>query len=76
MAEELVFLTNGENERGEAILEAFAERTGLASQAITGGVRFELGEDDHQVKVVETLTDIDSHWSRHLTLGEPGSIGN
>jgi hypothetical protein len=72
MADELVFLTHGD-ERGEAILKAFAERSGLTPQTIAGGVRFELGEDDHAVKVVETLTDIDTQWSRHIALGEPGS---
>ena len=75
MADELVFLTN-EDERGDSILEAFAARTGLAPQTISGGVRFELGEDDHELKVVEILTRIDAQWSRHITLGEPGSSGS
>jgi hypothetical protein len=72
MAKELIFLTHGDGQ-GEAIVKTFGERSGLAPQEIAGGFRFELGEDDHGVKVVETLTDIDPQWSRHITLGEPGS---
>jgi hypothetical protein len=75
MVDELVFLTQG-NERGERILAAFAERTGLTPEPITAGVRFALHEDDHGVKVLETLTDIDADWSRHLTLEEPRSTGD
>jgi hypothetical protein len=72
MAGELVFLTKGD-ERGERILTAFAERTGLTPEAIGDGIRFALQAEDHAIKVVETLTDIDSEWSRHITLGEPRS---
>lgn len=72
MADELVFLTHGDT-HGEAIVKTFGERSGLSPESIPGGVRFELGEDDHGVKVVETLTDIDPQWSRHVALGEPGS---
>jgi hypothetical protein len=74
MADELVFLTRGD-ERGERILIAFAERTGLTPEVIGDGVRFALQGQDHAVKVVETLTDIDAEWSRHMTLGEPRSSG-
>ena len=65
-------MTHGDAQ-GEAILNTFGKRSGLTAEPIPGGVRFELGEDDHGVKVVETLTEIDPQWSRHIALGEPGS---
>jgi hypothetical protein len=72
MADELIFFTRDES-RAMSILDAFAERTGLTPEAIAGGVRFALQGEDHSVKVVETLSDIDAQWSRHITLGAPGS---
>jgi hypothetical protein len=72
MADELIFFVRDEA-RATSILDAFAERTGLTPELIAGGVRFALQGEDHSVKVVETLSDIDIQWSRHITLGEPGS---
>jgi hypothetical protein len=74
MADELIFFTRDEA-KAMSIVDAFAERTGLTAEPIAGGVRFALQGEDHSVKVVETLSDIDAHWSRHITLGEPGSAG-
>jgi hypothetical protein len=75
MASELVFVL-AEGGRAEKILATFADETGLMPETTRDGVRFELGRDDHNVKVVQTLNDIDPDWSRFISLREPGGSGS
>jgi hypothetical protein len=30
-----------------------------------------LGPDDHRVKIIQTLSDINPHWAAHVVLGDP-----
>jgi hypothetical protein len=71
MADQLVFVITGDRSEAQRILDAFAGETGLAAQPSQEGTRFALGGPDHQIKVVETLNEIDADWSRHLSLGQP-----
>jgi hypothetical protein len=71
MANELLLLRRGDAESAQRILDAFAERTGLAAQPVTGGVSYALEGPDHRIKIVEILTDIDANWPRHVALGQP-----
>jgi hypothetical protein len=75
MASELIFVMAGDG-RAEKILAAFADETGLTPETIGDGVRFELGREDHDVKVVQTLNDIDPDWSRFISLREPSGSGS
>ena len=70
MAEELIFLTNGDA-RAERLVAVFAQRTGLLIEPIDDDAKLALRGSDHRVKVVETLTDIDPNWSGYLALGQP-----
>ena len=75
MADELLLLSRGDNANAQRIFEAFAERTGLEGQSVTGGVRYLLEDGGHRIKIVETLTDIDADWSRHVELRQPRGEG-
>jgi hypothetical protein len=72
MADRLIFLPQGDPEAARRIVDAFAEQTGLTPQpSAEGGTEFALGSEDHQIKVVQTLTGIDPDWSDHVALGDP-----
>jgi len=73
MSDQLVLLTQGDEERSRQIIDAFAQKTGLSANRRPDGVAFELGPDDHRIEVVRTLTEIDSGWSEHVALGDPGA---
>lgn len=56
----------------ERILAAFEERTGLHGDRDGERVVFGLETaHDHQVRIIEVLTEIDEHWPAHLALGQP-----
>jgi hypothetical protein len=56
----------------DRILDAFEEQSGLASEDPGDGTRvYPLEGADHGVKVVQTLTRIDEHWTDHLALQAP-----
>lgn len=75
MADQLVFLVTGDPSKAQRILDAFAAQTGLAPEPAEDGTRFALDGADHQIKVVETLNEIDPAWSEHLSLGAPDARG-
>jgi hypothetical protein len=75
MAEELILLSRGDADSAQRIFVAFAERTGLAAEPVTGGVSYRLEGPDHRIKIVEILTDIDPDWPRHVALGQPYADG-
>ena len=71
MAERIVLLSRGDGSRAREIIDSFAQRSGLEPQDVDGGVEFPLSGSDHEVPVVQTLTEIDPGWPDHLALGEP-----
>lgn len=56
----------------DAILDAFAERTGLEGDDQGDRRVFPLSSSDHQVHVVHQLTEISEHWPTHVGLQYPG----
>jgi hypothetical protein len=68
---EVVLLAQGDPRQAQRIFESFAERTGLVAEPVAGGVRYALDGTDREVKVIETLTDIDARWALHVALGQP-----
>lgn len=75
MANEIIFLYKDDRAAAERIAGAFAAETGLAAEPHEASVSFEVHGREHEIKVVETLNEIDSDWSRYLSLGEPGVRG-
>jgi hypothetical protein len=71
MANEVILVCRGDADAAQRIFMAFAERTGLVAEPVTGGVSYLLEGTDHRIKIVEILTDIDPHWPRHVALGQP-----
>jgi hypothetical protein len=71
VSREVILLSLGDPRRAQQIFESFAERTGLVIEPIAGGVRCLLPGVDREIKVVETLTDIDATWARHVALRQP-----
>ena len=72
MADRLILRPQGDPAEAQRIIDAFAERTGLAPEpSAAGGTEFALGSDDHAIKVVQTLTEVAPDWAEHLELGDP-----
>lgn len=56
----------------DRILDEFAARTGLTAHDEGSRRIFEVSSaDDHEVRVVQTLTEIDEHWTQHIGLELP-----
>lgn len=71
MAERIVLLARGDGERAQSLIREFAQRTGLEARPVEGGAEFPLSGEEHQVPVVQTLTEIDPAWTDHLAVGDP-----
>lgn len=67
MASSITFVLTNQPD-ADRILDAFEEQTGLESEKPDDQTRvYPLEGDDHRVAVVQTLTEIDEHWPRHLS---------
>ena len=73
MADTVTLIRKSDDPAADDIIEAFAERTGLDHEDTEDGegVIFDVS-DDHELQVVQTLTDIDPDWTDHLEVGQPG----
>jgi hypothetical protein len=72
MADRLILRPKGDPTEAQRIIDAFGTETGLQPQpSAEGGVEFPLGSEDHQIKVVQTLTAIAEDWPEHVELGDP-----
>lgn len=55
------------------ILDRFEAETGLHRVEDRDDLRvFEIAGREHEVDVVQTLTEIDEHWPTHVGLRDPG----
>jgi hypothetical protein len=73
MASSITFIIKNQPD-GDRILDAFEEQTGLESEKPDDDTRvYPLEGDDHQVKVVQTLNDIDERWADHVAPEAPAS---
>jgi hypothetical protein len=59
-------LAQGDPKQAQRIFDAFAERTALQAEPVTGGIRFALDGRNRDVRVLETLNEIDSRWELHV----------
>jgi hypothetical protein len=71
MADTIIFVTK--DDEGARILDEFEQQTELEPEGDGGGERrvYPLEGEDHQIEIVETLTDIDPEWTEHLALESP-----
>jgi hypothetical protein len=58
---------------GERILDEFEEQTELTASEGEDEARrvYAIEGDDHEIEVVQTLTDIDPEWSDHVAVEMP-----
>lgn len=70
MTREVILLAQGDPRQAQRIFESFAERTGLESEPVAGGVRYALDNTEREVKVIQTLTDIDAKWALHVAVAQ------
>ena len=56
----------------DRILAEFERRTGLEADARGDDRYYELHDEDHRERIVQTLTDIDASWTDHIGLKLPG----
>ncbi len=71
MANEITFVYKDDPAGAKRVLDAFAAETGLEAEPHDGSVSFAVHGREHEIKVVETLNQIDSDWSRYVSLGDP-----
>jgi hypothetical protein len=71
MADTITFLPK--DDEGERILDEFEQQTDLEATPGTdeSARAYALEGEDHRVEIVQTLTDIDPEWSRHIALEMP-----
>jgi hypothetical protein len=71
MADSITFLLVNQPD-ADRILDAFEEQTGLEAEESDEETRvYPLEGEDHQIEIVQTLTDIDEGWTDHLTVQAP-----
>jgi hypothetical protein len=71
MASQIILIPQDDD--GEKILNEFEERTGLEAEIGDEDERiYPIEGDDHRIEIVETLDDIETEWTKHVALGQPG----
>ena len=72
MADPIILTKLDDSPDADRILDEFEQRTGLTSEERDDGRYFTLdGARDHEVEVVQTLTEIDERWTDHVGLKDP-----
>jgi hypothetical protein len=56
----------------ERILDEFESRTGLHADVRDDDRYYELHDEEHRTRIVQTLTEIDAAWTDHLGFKLPG----
>jgi hypothetical protein len=69
VSREVILLAQGDPKNAQRIFDSFAERAALEAEPVAGGMRFALEETPRQIKVVETLNEIDARWELYVALG-------
>jgi hypothetical protein len=69
MADEII-LTKLDDD-ADRIIDQFEAQTGLDGQDEAERRRFDVSGEDHEIDVVQTLTDIDEDWTEHVGVADP-----
>ncbi len=72
MADQVILQVLDGSADGERIVDEFERVTGLQADVRGGDRYYELGAEDHQTRIVQTLTEIDAGWTDHIGLKLPG----
>ena len=72
MADPIILTKLDDSADADRILDEFEQRTGLTSEQRDDGRYFALDDArDHEVEVVQTLTEIDERWTDHVGVKDP-----
>jgi len=69
VSREVILLAQGDPKHAQRIFDSFAERAALEAEPVVGGMRFALEETPRQIKVRQTLNEIDARWELYVALG-------
>jgi hypothetical protein len=69
MADEII-LTKLDDD-ADRILDQFEAQTGLDGEDEGERRRFDVSGEDHEIDVVQTLTEIDEDWSEYVGVADP-----
>jgi hypothetical protein len=71
MADTVTLIPKGDPDTANRIIDAFAEKAGVAADRGDDGAVFDVSHD-HHLRVVQTLDEIDPDWTHHIDLGQRG----
>ncbi len=66
MAGQIILEKLDRSPEADRILDEFESRTGLHADVQDDVRYYELHDEEHQTRIVQTLTDIDPAWTDHL----------
>jgi hypothetical protein len=72
VAEQIILNTLDGSAEADRILEEFERRTGLEPDVRDDARCYELHDEDHRTRIVQTLTEIEPRWTDHLGFTLPG----
>jgi hypothetical protein len=71
MADQVILEVLDGSVDGERLLAEFEQRTGLSADVRNDVRYYEIHGDEHRIRLVQTLTDIDPGWTDHLAFRLP-----
>jgi len=72
MPQQVILRTLERSSEGERILDEFERCTGLECELRDDDRYYEMHDEDHRTRVVQTLTEIDARWTDHVGFKLPG----
>ena len=72
MSDQVILQPLDDSDEAERILDEFERLTGFEPDVRHDGRYYDLDGDDHETKIVQTLTGIDEDWTDHIGLKLPG----
>jgi hypothetical protein len=72
VADQIILQKLDGSAEGDRILDEFERRTGLRADVQDDGRSYELHDEDHRTRIVQTLTEIAPAWTDHLGFKLPG----
>lgn len=71
MADLIILTTVGDADEASRIMDAFEAETGLEGDVRGDERDYEIHDEEHRARIVETLTAVDPDWTDHVGLRDP-----
>ncbi len=72
VADQIILRKLDGSAEADLILDEFERLTGLAADVQDDDRYYELHDEEHRTRIVQTLTEIDARWTDHLGFKLPG----